>query len=204
MSYTVYVVDDDESVSKSLQWLLEPLGYTVIVFHNGLEVINHFEKIGVVDIGCMILDLRMPLMSGCELQDELNDRGIDLPIIFLSGHGDIPQAISVIKSGADDFLQKPVNDQILLDKINRSIRSRIDRLDRVQSQQKASTIHLLTDRETEILRFVAEGLSSKEIARSLEISYKTVEVHRTNIRKKLNTKSVAELTKIYFDSLKND
>ncbi|WP_206837232.1 response regulator transcription factor [Marinobacterium iners] len=110
----------------------------------------------------------------------------------------------MIKSGADDFLQKPVNDQILLDKINRSIRSRIDRLDRVQSQQKASTIHLLTDRETEILRFVAEGLSSKEIARSLEISYKTVEVHRTNIRKKLNTKSVAELTKIYFDSLKND
>lgn len=202
MDYTVYVVDDDESVSSSLKWLIEPLGYEVLLFDNGQLFLDEYEKIDIEKIGCLILDVRMPIMGGFELQKLLKERNFKLPIIFLSGHGDIPQAVSAIKNGADEFLKKPINDQVLIDKINLAIRRCIDIKSDVATEScKKSKINLLSNREREILKFVSEGSSSKEIAKTLSISYKTVEVHRSNIRKKLEVNSIAELTKIYFESI---
>jgi len=202
MGYIVYVVDDDESVANSLKWLIEPLGYEVSIFNNGQDFLDRIIGKGYSDVGCLIVDVRMPVMGGFELQKELKKLDFKLPMIFLSGHGDIPQAVSAIKDGADDFLQKPINDQELLDKINGAIRKSIKEsaLD-TATMDAAGKIACLSDRELEILRQVADGKSSKVIAKTLNISYKTVEVHRANIRKKLGVKSVAELTKVYFESI---
>lgn len=200
MSYAVYVVDDDESVARSLKWLIEPLGYEVHTYENGLAFLESYKRNGVSPVGVLVVDVRMPVMGGFELQRELNVLDFSLPIIFLSGHGDVPLAVTAIKDGAHDFLQKPINDQVLIDKINGAIRKSLD--------QKMSSEHLgeasgkiagLSSREKEILQCVSDGLSSKEIARKLDISHKTVEVHRANIRKKLGLKSIAELTKVFCD-----
>lgn len=200
MSYAVYVVDDDESVARSLKWLIEPLGYEVHTYENGLAFLDSYKENGVNPVGVLVVDVRMPVMGGFELQRELNALEFSLPIIFLSGHGDVPLAVTAIKDGAHDFLQKPINDQVLIDKINGAIRKSLD--------QKISSEHLgeasgkiagLSSREREILQCVSDGMSSKEIARKLDISHKTVEVHRANIRKKLGLKSIAELTKVFCD-----
>ena len=200
MSYAVYVVDDDESVARSLKWLIEPLGYEVHTYENGLAFLDSYKENGVNPVGVLVVDVRMPVMGGFELQRELNALEFSLPIIFLSGHGDVPLAVTAIKDGAHDFLQKPINDQVLIDKINGAIRRSLD--------QKISSEHLgeasgkiagLSSREREILQCVSDGMSSKEIARKLDISHKTVEVHRANIRKKLGLKSIAELTKVFCD-----
>lgn len=200
MSYAVYVVDDDESVARSLKWLIEPLGYEVFTYENGLAFLEDYKKNGANPVGVLVVDVRMPVMGGFELQRELNALDFSLPIIFLSGHGDVPLAVTAIKDGAHDFLQKPVNDQVLIDKINGAIRKSLDQKSSSETLSDASgKIAGLSVREKEILQCVSDGLSSKEIARKLDISHKTVEVHRANIRKKLGLKSIAELTKVYCD-----
>lgn len=200
MSYAVYVVDDDESVARSLKWLIEPLGYEVFTYENGLAFLEDYKKNGANPVGVLVVDVRMPVMGGFELQRELNALDFSLPIIFLSGHGDVPLAVTAIKDGAHDFLQKPVNDQVLIDKINGAIRKSLDQKSSSETLGDASgKIAGLSMREKEILQCVSDGLSSKEIARKLDISHKTVEVHRANIRKKLGLKSIAELTKVYCD-----
>ena len=200
MSYAVYVVDDDESVARSLKWLIEPLGYEVYTYENGWSFLEHYTKNGVSPVGVLVVDVRMPVMGGFELQRELNARGFGLPVIFLSGHGDVPLAVTAIKDGAHDFLQKPINDQVLIDKINGAIRKSLEQKTSNESLVGASDkIAGLSSREREILQCVSDGMSSKEIARKLDISHKTVEVHRANIRKKLGLKSIAELTKVFCD-----
>ena len=202
MNYTIYVVDDDESVAKSLKWLLESIGYEVFTFDNGQSFLEEYDKIDEDKISCLILDVRMPVMGGFELQKALNEKKSKLPIIFLSGHGDIPQAISAIKSGAKEFLQKPINDQELIDKINSVILEYTCAKNILEyKQEREERINKLSNREREILKLVSDGSSSKEIARILKISYKTVEAHRYNLRKKLNVSSIAELTRIYFDKI---
>src|SRR5690554_2212537 len=177
---TVYLVDDDESVANSLKWLLEPLGYDVLVFSNGQLFLDEAKNINQNKASCVILDIRMTVMGGIELQAALRKQEFRLPIIYLSGHGDIPQAVSAIKNGAYDFAQKPINDQDLIDKINAAIRDfKTNKLESEVDSMEKNRVDSLTNREREIVALVSEGKSSKEMARTLNISYKTIEVHRS-------------------------
>jgi two-component system response regulator FixJ len=194
----VYVVDDDSAVRTSLQWLLESVGYKVRSYANGREFLAGYDR----DLpGCLLLDVRMPSMGGFEVQDAMRSGGMDLPTIFLTAHGDIPMTVRALKGGAFDFLEKPFNDQNLLDKVQAAFAAGAQ-----ARQQQATTRHarnrldVLSPRERVVLEKLAEGKASKVIAKELDISYKTVEVHRAHIREKLGASSLAELVRLALDS----
>jgi FixJ family two-component response regulator len=153
--------------------------------------------------GCLVLDVRMAHMSGPELQEELNAMGARIPIVFISGYGDIPVAIKTIKAGAVDFVQKPYREQQLLDSINEALR-RDSEARQVNGSSEGFTERLaaLTERERDVLQHVVQGLSSKSIARALDISYRTVELHRSHIMEKLRVRSVAELIRLVIERRK--
>ena len=187
-----YMVDDDDAVCDSVALLLQTAHITAKVYHRaGAFLLDYHPAME----GCLLLDVRMPDMNGPELQLELIRRGSTLPIIYLSAYGDVPTTVHAIKNGAVDFLIKPVNPQTLLDNVQAAFKLHALRT----SEQKAVAearrkLGLLTQREHEILTFIVNGESSKVVARKLNISFRTVEVHRTHIMQKMEVDSLLALT----------
>jgi len=191
---TVFVIDDDASVRKSLSRVLRAAGYSSETFSSAEEFLGreHFNG-----IGCLLLDVQMPGLNGMELQKELNKADYHMPIIFVTGHGDIPTGVEAIKEGAVDFLTKPVDYKKLLQAIERAIKK--DRQRRAEYNEALDSrrrIELLTSRENEILRYIITGMLNKQIALKLDIAEKTVKVHRGRIMEKLCVDSVAELVRL--------
>jgi FixJ family two-component response regulator len=191
---TVYVVDDDEAVRDSLQWLLEGKDYRVRCFDSAESFLARFDP---REVACLITDIRMDGMSGLELQDKLLDRKSPLPIVFITGHGDVPMAVNSMKKGAMDFIEKPFKEDALVSLVERMLDEA--RVSFSQSQEAASRDALLsrlTTREAQVLERIVAGRLNKQIADDLGISIKTVEAHRANVMEKLNANTVADLLKI--------
>lgn len=192
----VHIVDDEESVRTSTGFLLKTSGYTVKTYASGPAFLRDAEAAGP---GCVLLDVRMPDMDGCEVQQIMIKRGIEMPVVVLSGHGDVPIAIKTMKAGAVDFIEKPFEKADLL----AAIEVAFERLDGVtgRARDRASatiTIASLTDREHDVLAGMARGLPNKSIAYDLDISPRTVEVHRANLMIKLGVKSLSGALRIAF------
>lgn len=189
-----YVIDDDKAVRESLRWLIESVGLPVETYHSAREFLMSFKD---TRPGCIVLDVRMPEMSGLELQEHLAARDVKLPIIVITGHGDVPMAVRALKGGAIDFIEKPFNDQALLDRIQHALQDNIeDRSKWAALDHARKGLAQLTKREHEVLERVIKGESSKRIAAELGLSTKTVEAHRAKIMQKLRVKSVAELVRV--------
>lgn len=190
----IYVVDDDEAMRRSLIYLLDSAGWRSLPFASGRDFLDQYD--GHVP-GCLLLDIRMPLMGGMEVQKILASRAICLPIIFLSAHGDLPLAVQAMKCGALDFLEKPCKDDVLLDAVGRTARYSIKQcLGQRQVSAARHRLDALTVREREVAECLASGESNKTIARKLSISDKTVQVHRHNTMEKLQVRSTAEIARL--------
>ncbi len=190
----IAIIDDDEFVRDGLTELLDSVGYKSSVFTNASEFLNEFNQ---DQIGCILLDVRMPGMSGIELQHKLNVMNSTIPVIIMTGHGDITMAVQAMKDGAFEFIQKPFRDQDLLDAISKALEKNmksIDRLNKYEAIQRR--INLLTGRERQVVDRVLDGKANKIIARELDVSDRTIELHRSHAMKKLNVNSVAELVKL--------
>jgi len=190
---TAYVVDDDESIRTLWRWLLESNGIAAQTFATAAQFIDGYRD----GRGCLVLDLRLPGMSGLELQEYLKQRGIEIPIVFVSAHGDIPAAVSAIKGGAVDFIQKPFSYREVLAVIGKAM-ARDDEIRELRARRVAIAGRLaaLTERESDVLRRIIEGKQNKIIAGELDISVKTVELHRSKVMAKMDVDSVAELVQL--------
>ncbi|TAK60513.1 response regulator [Methylobacter sp.] len=187
----VYVVDDEFAIRDSLTLLIESTGQKVKSFESAEAFLNNYDP---EQSGCLLLDVRMPIMSGHDLQHELLNRGIRIPIIFISGHADIPDSAKAFRAGAVDFLEKPFNNDVLLERINEAIKK--DTIFREESAKKRrikNRIDHLTAREKEVLSLIVKSHSNKESAKILNISNRTVDVHRASIMEKMQAENVAEL-----------
>ncbi len=190
----VFVVDDDPAMRDSLRWLIESTGLQVETFPDAQSFLG---RIGPEQPGCLVLDVRMPGMSGLDLQAELVRRGIGLPTIVVTGHAEVPMAVQAVKAGAIDFIEKPFSDQLLLDRVRQGIdRDRRERDDRARRGEVLRRMGLLTHREREVLELVVAGKPNREIAATLGLSPKTVEVHRAHVMEKMQASSVAELVRL--------
>jgi two-component system response regulator FixJ len=191
---TVFVVDDDAAVRKSLRWLLESVSLPVETFATGQEFLDAFDPDRP---GCLVVDVRLPEMSGLELQERLAARGATLPAIVITAHGDVPMAVRAMKGGAIDFLEKPFSDQLLLDRVQQALRldSQV-RQQRERQGQVVARLNLLTPREREVLERVVQGKSNKVMAAELDISTKTVEAVRARLMRKMQADSVADLVRM--------
>mgnify|MGYP000091354898 CR=1 FL=1 len=191
---SVYIIDDDEAVRDSLSLVLESLNQTCQAYSSAQEFLDGYNTNMQ---GCIVLDIRMPRMTGLELQNRLNDLGCDLPIIFVTGHGDVPMAVEAMQKGAVDFVQKPYREQDLIDKINTAMNQHAALR---QQNQEASVIKekilSLTAREKEVMDMMVEGKANKVIAIDLGISQRTVEIHRARVMEKMQTHSLAQLVKM--------
>ncbi len=189
----VYVVDDDEAVRDSLTLLLKAVGLASQTFSSAAEFLNHYDP---EQHGCLVADIRMPGMSGLDLQDELNRDGAQIPLIFITGHGDVPMAVDAMKSGALDFIEKPFRDQDLLDRMQQALawdkERRIENLKTLAIRERLAT---LTPRETEVMECVVQGQANKVIAMDLGVSQRTVEIHRARVMEKMAVRSVAKLVR---------
>jgi RNA polymerase sigma factor (sigma-70 family) len=192
---TVFIVDDDQAVARSLRWLIETVRLQVETFASAQAFLDGYDA---AKPGCLVLDVRMPGMSGLELQERLAARrGYHVPIIFITGHGDVQMAVRAVQAGAFDFVEKPFNDQDLLDRIQRAIAHDAgQRGKEAQRSQLKALFASLTPREREVLDLVVEGLSNKAIANALGLSAKTVEVHRAKVMEKLHARSLSDLVKM--------
>ena len=187
----IYIIDDDEAMRDSLVWLLESQGLAVSSYAAAEDFL---AACGEEMAGCIVLDVRMPGMSGLELYEKLNARRCSLPVIFITGHGDVPMAVSALKKGAVDFIEKPFNDKELLRVIGECLeRERTTRAQRLREGEAGRRLASLTEREREVMDLVLAGKLNKQIADVLNISIKTVEVHRARIMDKMAVRSVAEL-----------
>ncbi|QDT96675.1 response regulator transcription factor [Gimesia aquarii] len=188
---TVFVVDDDPAIRKSLRWLIESVGLKVETHELASDFLESYSPDSP---GCLVLDVRIPGMSGLELQEKLRDRGYDIPVVIVSGYGDVPMAVRAMKAGAVDFLEKPVSDQVLLDYIQKGIERDINnKKNRLENKELLERKKSLTRRELEVMEHVVSGQSSREIAEILNVSFKTIEAHRAKIMKKMKAKSVPKL-----------
>ncbi len=195
--HTVFIIDDDDASSSSLRWLIESIELKAEVFRTATDFIDGYDS---PKPGCIILDVRMPGMSGIELQNILRERGIETPIIFVTGHGDIPMAVRAIKNGALDFLEKPFKQQELVDLVHKALAHDGEvRWARTSRAKAAKRIELLTLREKEVLELIAAGNLNKVIAGKLGLSTKTVEAHRAAIMRKLDAKCASDLIRIAFE-----
>ncbi len=191
---TVYVVDDDEAVRDSVQWLLEGQDYRVRCFESAEGFLARYDA---REVACLIVDIRMDGMSGLELQDRLIERNSPLPIAFITGHGDVPLAVDTMKKGALDFIQKPFNEQQLVPLVERMLeQARANFAEHQQAASRDALLSKLTGREAQVLERIVAGRLNKQIADDLGISIKTVEAHRANIMEKLGANTVADLLKI--------
>ena len=193
-STRIFLVDDDDSMRKSLSRLLQSAGYGVEAFASAREFLDRYRY----DCpGCIVLDIRMPGMSGLDVQEEFQSRAFSLPIVFITGHGDIPMGIRAMKKGAVDFLEKPVDEEDLLNAIELAIeKDRRQRAGRSELQQILKHLESLTPREFEVMTYVAAGCMNKEIAAELGIALKTVKIHRGQAMRKLDVDSVADLVRL--------
>jgi FixJ family two-component response regulator len=191
---TVYVVDDDEAVRDSLQWLLEGKEYRVRCFESAESFLSRYDA---REVACLIVDIRMGGMTGLELQSRLIEAHSPLPIVFITGHGDVPMAVDSMKKGAMDFIQKPFKEDQLLTLVERMLDQAKDAFAEHQSAaNRGALMARLTLREAQVLERIVAGRLNKQIADDLGISIKTVEAHRANIMEKLNANTVADLLKI--------
>ena len=194
MPQTVFVVDDDDAVRNSLRMLLKSAGVHAEASASAQEFLSTYE---VTQPGCLVLDVRMPGMSGLEMQHELNLRGATIPVIFITGHGDIPMAVEAMQHGAFDFLQKPFRDQELLDRVQGALvrdadyRARLRQTDRIRERLAS-----LSPREREVLDLVTQGKANKMVAGDLGVSQRTVEIHRAHGMQKMEAGSLAELVRM--------
>ncbi|VAW98610.1 hypothetical protein MNBD_GAMMA22-1584 [hydrothermal vent metagenome] len=192
---TVYIVDDDQAVRDSLSWLIESISIKVKVFSSAQEFLDNYDS----DYpGCLVADVRMPGISGLELQKILNEKKYTIPMILITGHGDVPMAVRALKNGAVDFIEKPFNDQILLERVNQCLeKDQSERIEHKDLQSKMSLLATLSPREREVLDQVVVGKQNKIIAADLGISNKTVEAHRANVMEKMDVASLADLVALY-------
>lgn len=191
---TVYVVDDDEAVRDSLQWLLEGKDYRVRCFESAESFLSRYDP---REVACLIVDIRMGGMTGLELQNRLIESQSALPIVFITGHGDVPMAVETMKKGATDFIQKPFKEDQLLPLVERMLDQAKDAFaEHMVAASRDALMARLTLRESQVLERIVAGRLNKQIADDLGISIKTVEAHRANIMEKLNANTVADLLKI--------
>ena len=191
---TVYVVDDDEAVRDSLQWLLEGKDYRVRCFESAESFLGRYDP---REVACLIVDVRMSGMTGLELQNRLIEDSSPLPVVFITGHGDVPMAVDTMKKGAMDFIQKPFKEDQLLPLVERMLDHARDTFsDYQQAASRDALLSKLTLRESQVLERIVAGRLNKQIADDLGISIKTVEAHRANIMEKLRANTVADLLKI--------
>jgi len=192
---SVYIIDDDATLLKAVKWLLESVDLKVITYTSPAEYLKDYS---LSWRGCLLLDIRMPHMSGLELQEELVLKGNQMPVILISGHGDIPMAVRAMKAGAFNFMVKPFNDQLLLEQVQKALK-----LDKEQQPETLvvnainSRYALLSTREREVMGLVVGGKLNKQIASDLGISLSTVELHRSHVMQKMQAKTVANLVKFH-------
>jgi len=192
---TIYVVDDDDGMRRALGTLLGTVGYKTALFALPSEFLARFKA---DTPGCLILDIRMPEMSGLEVQQQLNRAGAMLPVIFITGHGDVPMAVQAMKEGAFQFIQKPFRDQELLDHINHALQfDRDNRNDLALRAEVQRRVETLTPREKQVMDLVVEGEANKVMAIDLGLSERTVEIHRAKVMEKMGARSVAHLVKMH-------
>jgi RNA polymerase sigma factor (sigma-70 family) len=191
---TVFVVDDDDDVLRSMRYLIESIGLAVETYGSSREFLQAWEPDRP---GCLVLDVRMPGLSGLDLQEELRARGAELPIIVITGYGDVPLAVRAMKSGATEFLQKPVSDQLLLDQIQSAVASDLERYQRQAGRREiADRMARLTPREREVMDLLVRGHPAREIADTLGVRPKTVETHRARVLSKMGVSNVLRLTRL--------
>ena len=191
---TVYVVDDDEAVRDSVQWLLEGQDFRVRCFESAEAFLARYDP---REVACLIVDIRMDGMSGLDLQDRLTERNSPLPIAFVTGHGDVPMAVDTMKKGAMDFIQKPFKEDDLVPLVEHMLdQARATFTEHQQAASRDALLAKLTGREAQVLERIVAGRLNKQIADDLGISIKTVEAHRANIMEKLGANTVADLLKI--------
>jgi two-component system response regulator FixJ len=194
---TIFVVDDDAAVRDSLKMLLRSVGQAVETFGSGQEFVDAYSEDRA---GCLVLDIRMPGMSGLELQQKLNERHSIMPIIFITGHGDVPMAVEAMQAGAVDFIQKPFRDQDLIDRINQALeKDQNNRAALGERNDIRKRLETLTPREREVLDLVVHGKANKVIAGDLKLSQRTVEIHRARVMEKMQASSLAHLVRMVLE-----
>ena len=194
---TVYVVDDDRAVRHAMELLMRSVGLHYRIFSSGGEFLDALPD---QPAGCAVLDIRMPGIGGLDIQEKLVERGIDMPVIFVTGYGDIPMAVHAMQQGAFDFIEKPFRDQELLDRINDALQKDDSRRARSQEiEQLVSRSERLTQREREVMQLVVAGKQNKLIAHELDVSQRTVEIHRARVMEKMEAKSLAELVRMQLE-----
>jgi two-component system, LuxR family, response regulator FixJ len=194
---TVFIVDDDDAIRGALRLLLKSVGLPATTLSSAQDFLATYDS---QQPGCLILDVRMPGMSGLELQQQLNLRGAIIPVIFITGHGDIPMAVEAMQQGAFDFLQKPFRDQDLIDRIQRALAK--DQTGRAELQERSrikQRLETLTAREREVLELVTSGKPNKIMAADLGVSQRTVEIHRARVMEKMGASSLAQLVRMVLD-----
>ncbi len=194
-SQTVFVIDDDEAVLRSIERLIRAGGYAVLAYRSAREFLRMFQR--PQHPGCLVLDIAMPGLSGIELQRRLVETECDLPIIFITGHGDVPTSVRAMKAGAVDFLTKPFDDRELLQAVRQALyKDRLAIRQRHERAQIMKQIGSLTSRENQVMRLVVSGMLNKQIAATLGACEKTIKVHRGRVMRKMQVQSVAELVRI--------
>jgi len=191
---TVYIVDDDAAVRGALLMLLKSVGLPGISCASAQDFLSNYHE---DQPGCLVLDVRMPGLSGLELQQQLNLRGATLPVLFMTGHADVPMAVEAMQAGAFDFLQKPFRDQDLLDRIQRALQHDTQlRAEQQQSQQLQERYATLTPREVQVMKLMTEGRPNKLMAVDLDLSQRTIEIHRAHVMEKMQARSLAQLVRM--------
>ena len=191
---TVFIIDDDADFRDSMQWLLESTPYNVESFASAQLFLDQYDGRS----GCMLLDVRMPEINGLALQQLMLERDIRLPVIIITGHGDVPMAVNAMKNGALDFLEKPFDDEVLLRLVDKAMAEAGKRFSEQNEQRELQELYeTLSRREREVMELVVTGNSNREIAETLGISPKTVEVHRSRVMSKMRAESLAQLVQMY-------
>ncbi len=197
----VHLVDDDEAIRRSVGFMLKTSGFHVRTYESGVELLKGAPNL---EPGCILLDIRMPGMDGLEAQAALRDKGITLPVIIMTGHGDVSLAVQAMKAGAVDFIEKPFEKAVLLSAIEHAVeRLKKSAADIDRAGEAAVKLQALTPREREVLDGLAKGLPNKTIAYDLGISPRTVEIHRANVMSKLGVRSLSEALRIAFAAQEN-